>query len=262
MERARWTIYVPLAARSTSPFHLAKLLCLRLGREVDYTAGIMQAGDRLDFVQHFNTARTETDPTDDERRDHTVAMGVILQAMLYNRPENVDSVKLFDEGEFITVFEASYRLDMPDASYLHILVHGQQTEHGLLCAGVSVIEHLDDNTFNGGYVYTLDPTGVRRTIAPKDKEDAKMDEEDRTRLFSVIDQYAQLSELEDLEQSEDIDEMMAAIALRAELEEDTELGRMAAEAGFDDLPPDEGELEQLAELIMDAYHYPLRERAG
>lgn len=182
--------------------------------------------------------------------------------MLYNRPENVDSVKLFDEGEFVTVFEASYRLDMPDASYLHILVHGQQTEHGLLWAGVSVIEHLDDNTFNGGYVYTLDPTGVRRTIIPKDKEDTEMDEEDRTRLFSVINQYAQLSELEDLEQSEDIDEMMTAIALRAELEEDAELGRMAAEAGFDDLPPDEGELEQLAELIMDVYRYPLRERTA
>lgn len=260
MERARGDIR-PACSSFREPFSFGKTAMLAFAIEGKLYCDTMQAGDRLDFIRPFTTARIETDPTDDERRDHTVAMGVILQTMLYNRPEYVDSVELFDEGEFITVFEASYRLDMPDASYLHILVHGQQNEHGLLSAGVSVIEHLNDDTFNGGYVYTLDPTGVRRTVVPKDKEDIEMDEEDRKRLFSVIDHYAQLSELEDLEQSEDIDQMMAAIAMRAELEEDAELGSIAAQAGFDDLPPDEGELEQLAELIMDAYHYPLRESA-
>lgn len=222
----------------------------------------MQAGDKLDFIRPFDTARTMIDPTDEERQNHTAIMGTILQTMVYSRPDLVDSVDLFDEGEFIKVFEVSYRLDGKDGSYLHILVHGQQDEHSLLTAGVSVIEHLDDDSFNGGYMYTLDATGVRRTVVPKDKDEVEMDDEDRTRPFSVIDLYAQLSELEDLEQSEDTDQMLAAIATRAELEEDAEFGRMAAEAGFDDLPPHDGELEQLAELIVDAYHYPLHERAA
>ena len=157
----------------------------------------------------------------------------------------------------MTVFEASYRLDMPDGSYLHILGFGHRDDEGLLDAGVSVIEHTDDGIYNGGYVYTCGPDGVRRTTAPPDREDSGMDEDDRRMHFSVIDLYRQRSQLEELEQSEDITEVMAAIEIRAHLDDDILMGRLAAEMGVDDCPPHQGELEQLAVLINDAYYFPL-----
>lgn len=220
----------------------------------------MQAGDRLNFVKPFDTARDTSDPTEEERRDHTIVMCGILHTMVGSRPENVDSIVLLEESQFITVREASYRLDMPDGSYLHILVYSQEDKGELLAAGIAVTEHLDDGNFNGGYMYTLDPTGVRRSFIPKDKDEIEMDSQDRTRPFSVIDLCVESAQLEELELSDDFDLRERAVIERAVLEEEVEFSRMAVLAGFDDLPPHEGELEKLAELILGAYHYPLRER--
>ena len=224
--------------------------------------GTMQAGDRLDFIRPFDVFVPKGDMSEDERQAQIMAFATIMRQLVFDHPDRATDFQVLEESGFVTVFEASYRLDMPDGSYLHIVGFGHQDDEGLLDAGVSVIEHTDDGVYNGGYVYTLTPDGIRRSRAAKDSDDCDMSDEDRRMHFSVADLYRGRDELEELEQSEDIDQVMAAIALRAELDDSVMMNQLAADMGADDQPPYEGELEQLANLIKDAYYFPLRERAA
>lgn len=222
----------------------------------------MQAGDRLGFIKPFDALGQKAEQAKSEREGQIAVFGAIMRRLVFDRPDLASSIEVLEETGFVTVFEASYRVDMPDQSYLHILAYGHQDDEGLLDAGVSVVEHLDDGTYNGGYMYTYDAKGVRRSTVPPDGQDDNLDEEERTRHFSVIDLYAMRDSLMEMEQSDDVMAAVEAASTRAGLEEDAQVGMMMAAAGFDDQHPHEGELERLADLVDQAYHFPLTARAA
>lgn len=222
----------------------------------------MQAGDKLKFITPFDVFAPKTDPSDSEREARMDEFAVMMRQLVFDRPENITSFEVLEEAGFVTVFEASYRLDMPDGSYLHIVGFGHLDEEGLLDAGVSVIEHTDDGVYNGGYVYSLKPDGVSRTTAPPDSENSNMDAEDRRRHFSVADLYQGRDELDQMEQSDIVEEVIEAVETRAALAGDALMARLAVEMGADGLAPREGELARLTDLIKDAYPFPLNQRAA
>ena len=256
MERARSDIRLACSS-IREPFSFGKTATLALGVRGRLYCDTMQAGDKLDFIRPFDVLQPTTEVSDKESQERTLAFAAIMRQLVFDCPERVESFEVFEESGFVTVFEASYRLNMQDGSYLHIVGFGHQDDEGLLDAGVSVIEHTDDGLYRGGYVYTFNVDGVRRTTAYPDDDNSEMTDEDRRTHFSVADLYQGRNELDDMRLSDDTDEVLAALAMDAQLEEDALMGRLAAEMGADDQLPHQGELEQLADLIKDAYHFPL-----
>ena len=243
------------------PFSFGKIVVLAYRTRGDLYFDTMQAGDRLDFIQPFDVFTPVTDQTDTDRQIQIAAFATIMGRLAFDRPDLIEAVQVLEESGFVTIFESSHRLDMADGSYLHILAYGHQDDEGLIDAGVSVIEHLPDGTQSGGYIYTYDEKGVRRSTVPP-YEPEEPDQYDTTSHFSVIQMYAPRDELDELAQSDDEETVLDAMRVRAEHEEDVQVSKMMAEAGFDDRYPHDGELEQLADLVQGAYHFPLSQRAA
>lgn len=174
-------------------------------RIVDY---IMQAGDRLNFIQPFDPLETEKSSNDAEKERNVVVFSLILKRLVFDRPELVQSFEVLEESGFVTVFEASYRLDLPDGSHLHIVAFGHQDEAGLLDAGLSVNEHFADGKYNGGYLYEYTADGLRRSTnhpdaASDDEED--FDEPGMSDYFSIADIYQSRDQLEEAILSDDME---------------------------------------------------------
>lgn len=215
----------------------------------------MQAGDKLHFVKPFDVQNLSMGLSGNEILAQRTTFAAIMRALVFDVPQRVHSFDILEQSGFVTVFEASYRLDASDGSYLHILAFGFQNDGGLLEAGISLVEHSRDGADRGGYMYRYDVGGVRRTTIPLDEATAH----DQSEYFSLARTYKVLSELEDAERSDDLGEKAAADAARADLEAGFQFEEVIAAAGYDDQPPYSGELEQLADLIRDAYHFPLEE---
>ena len=146
---------------------------------------------------------------------------------------------------------------MQDGSYVHILFHGSRTEKGLLDFGISLNEHLDDGTYNGGYAYTCTPDGIRRsTSAPDDETEDASDELSKTH-FTISDLYHGRDELYSMLLSDDEELKAAAEEQKRLLDQEIQFDEIVHASGYDFLPPYPGELEKVRDLVWNAEPFPL-----
>lgn len=217
----------------------------------------MQAGDRLDFIKPFSGTEHQSDDDGNHVDENDLlVLATFMKRFINDRPENIKSFEILEPFGIITVFESSYKLDMPDDSCLHIVVFGTQTEIGLLRFGISVNEHLPNGAHNGGYSYIYDDEGFLRSYAPA--EDAgKTSEDDITGFMMISDMYEFQDALQEQQMSEDIEVQEHARMVQQVMTDELQFDDIMQAAGFDRQPPYPGELEKLRELIWDAKPFPL-----
>lgn len=223
----------------------------------------MQAGDSLNFIEPFLGAE-RVDGASEEKisKEDLAILAQIKEQYIDRQQENVHSFEVFESYGFLTVFEASYRLDMPDGSYLHIVVFGSQVEDGVLDFGISLNEHLVDGVYNGGYVYMYDDEGFVRSTSRADEEpeldeDGEMSDDHRKLHFMVSDLYESRDALNELKFSDDPELREHAERAEERLAAELEFDEVMKASGFDSCPPPPGELAQVLTLIQDADPFPL-----
>lgn len=219
----------------------------------------MQAGDTLDFILPFNGLEKEQNELEQVSEEDMTVLTLILRRFINEQGENVHSFVTLEPFGLVTVFEASYRIDMEDQSYLHVVVHGSQTDEGFLEFGVSINEHLPDSTYNGGHSYMYDQNGLRRSTSMPDLS-GELSEEDRELLrthYMVSDFYADRELLAEAKRSEDTEDREHAEQIQTMLESELTFDAMSEAAGFDNQPPYPGEMQRVQELIWNARPFPL-----
>jgi hypothetical protein len=151
----------------------------------------MQAGETLNFIQPFSDLERPRDPSDTSAEEDMMVMSLFLKHFINDQAENVHSFATLEPFGLVTVFEASYRLDMEDESYLHIAVFGTQSDEGLIDFGITVNEHLRGGVYNGGHSYLYGEKGVyRSTLMPDLSDEASSDsDEQRTTHYMFSDFY-------------------------------------------------------------------------
>ncbi len=221
----------------------------------------MQAGETLNFIQPFNGFEQQDDDAERVSEKDVEILVLILRRFVNEQQDNVHSFPIFEDDDFITVFESSYRLDMSDGSHLHIVVYGSQNDEGMIDFGVSVNEHLDDGSYNGGHSYLYDRNGLKRSTAVPDLSE-EIDEEDREllrRYFMPSDHYAEIQYVMNELQSDDPERRLHAEQMKRQLDEVGQFEELAEMSGFDGQPPYPGEMEKVLELISSARPFPLHE---
>lgn len=222
----------------------------------------MQAGDKLNFIKPFEGQQQELDVSSVEVSEEDVAvLASFLKHFINDRPDNTHSFDILESSGFVKIFESSYKLDMADGSYLHIVVHGSIVDDGISEFGVSVIEHLNDGIYNGGYTYTYNAEGLVRSRAMTDDVDPEAESDPdmdiRKLHFTVSDLYATREELHEMKFSDDPELRAHAEEAQAQLEAEMQFDEMMQAQGFDSQPPFPGELDSLRELIWNAKPFPL-----
>lgn len=219
----------------------------------------MQAGDTLDFIRPFTGIEQREDECDKISEADLYVMMQLLNRFINDRAENVHSFAVLEPFGLVTVFEGSYRLDMPDDSYLHVAVYGTQNDDGIIEFGVSVNEHLADGMYNGGHSYLYDFNGLSRSTSAPDLSE-ELDEEDREMLrrhYMLSDHYAEREILAEAKRSDDFEVREHAEAAQKRIDEELAFDEIAESMGVDNQRPYPGELEQLRTLIWDARPFPL-----
>lgn len=221
----------------------------------------MQAGDQLNFIEPFS-GEPQHSLAESEKisLEDLATLNVVLKRFITDNKENVHSFDVLESYGMVSIDEASYKLEMPDGSYLHVLVFVTKFDQGIIEFGISVMEHLDDAVFNGGYTYIYDADeGLIRSKALKDDPGTYDEDDDDIRKlhFTISDLYENREELYDMEQSEDPDVVAHALEARAQLGSEIQFDELMQAQGMDSQPPHPGELEKLRELIWDAEPFPL-----
>ena len=220
----------------------------------------MQAGDTLIFIEPFDPSRKSmdrlSDPVDD---DDVRILTEIVWWFIKKRPQYVHTFQVSEAVGVLSMSEASYRIDMPDESYLHIAVFTTEDKGHTLEIGVSLGEHSKNGTFCGGYTYLYDAEGVHRSTVPIDSYTVDDDEDDPVinQHFMVSDLFSSRSDLLELRFSDDQDVRQHGESAAQLIEEELEFDTLATEMGIDNQPPYPGELEKVQALIWDAKPFPL-----
>lgn len=213
----------------------------------------MQAGEKLSFIKPFTGERYVGI---EALEDLSQAFLYIHQELIVKDPSVVRSIERFEESGFVTAYEASYKVESLDGSYLHVLAFWHGNEGGVIDVGMSVVEHTNRGVYVGGYMYMLDHEGVTRdTCRPESDDD---DDSEDTNHFSLIGLYADADYIElALNQTDDEFEKEDAARLKAKLEESVTIGQMEKDMGYDQQPPTLDELVKLQALLHAAEPFTL-----
>lgn len=218
----------------------------------------MQAGETLKFITPFSEAERPQDVSDKVPDEDVAILSLILKRFINEQQENVNAFEVLEPYGFVTVFEASYRLDMEDESYLHIAVFGTQNDDGLLSFGATVNEHLSDGSYNGGHSYIYDAKGLHRsTSSPDLSDDSEEGKEYLKTHFMLSDFYAHRDMIEEARLSDDLDDREHAEQEQRRIDDELAFDEITEMSGFDNQPPYPGEMEKLQALIWNARPFPL-----
>ena len=219
----------------------------------------MQAGDRLAFIRPFNETTEQRELKRDVLSDEMTLFIKICNQLLQRFYDTIETREVLEQIGFVTAFELSLSVPCSDDSYLHVLVFGHSQGDDLLEIGISVIEHEAEGKFMGGYMYLIDPEelGVFRSTVGRSDADRDEDPAIQNLHFSILDTYSEKDHLIELELSDDDEDRREAQKVRDELDREIELARMEKDLGYDNLPVDSLELEQLALLLEGATAFPL-----
>lgn len=219
----------------------------------------MQAGDQLHFIKPFEG--TETKLGDDAEflsEDDAATLAILHHRFVSRNPENVHEFPVVEDAGLISMFESSYKLNMPDESYLHVLTFGSYDENGLLDINIAINEHLANGMLNGGFMYTCLPgEGLTRTRIHADRADDLDDNYADPWHFTISSYYELQDEYKELQTSDNPERQQVGKQIEEELHSSDQFREIMKVAGYDDLPPYPGELDQVLQLVWDAEPFPL-----
>jgi hypothetical protein len=219
----------------------------------------MQAGDRLSFIQPFKPSELRQEIPADRSDEENLSAFLAMHAHFMSAfPENRNEFETFDASGFVKVTESSFKLDMSDTSYLHIVFFKHEDEEGILDMGISLNEHLNDGIYNGGYMYLLDPDGLcRSTSLPDTPNDTNPADDGIAGMhFMPSDLYTFRDELVKMKTSDDVEEREHALSTSVMIEQEMTFDEMLFEEGYDNQAPHSGELHKVKELVASARPFP------